>query len=207
VTFCPSAGLRPTARIAYDAASTACGCSSWDRARNGAQHGRDRAAGAKARYLRVGWAAEEQGHRGLQKHCSEPAGEVEDQIAKLAERVLDVLAENRQKEHVAQDVIPAAMQEHRRNPANTPRVTHVAGIVDIACIKRGLLDRRLRIRQFVEHKDCEVGGDQRDINPGEPAGRNGIGLRDHAGRFRAERCTNVSEFSPTSTGVQECKDN
>jgi len=47
-------------------------------------------------YLRVGGAAEEQGHRGLH-HCrGESAGKVKDQIAETIDRIIDVLAEDRQ---------------------------------------------------------------------------------------------------------------
>jgi hypothetical protein len=57
----------------------------------------------------------------LHHHRGESADEVKDHIAEPPERVLDVLAEDRQEQHVAEDVIPAGMHEHRRDPANTPR--------------------------------------------------------------------------------------
>jgi hypothetical protein len=48
---------------------------------------------------------------------NEPAGEVEQKVAKRAVGVFDVLAEDGQEQHVAQDVVPAAVQEHGGDPA------------------------------------------------------------------------------------------
>jgi hypothetical protein len=42
----------------------------------------------------------------------ETAGEVEGEIPKPAEGILDVLAEDREEEHVSQDVVPTAVHEH-----------------------------------------------------------------------------------------------
>ena len=148
-----------------------------------AQHGGDRAAGTQGRYLRIGRCAEEQGHRGLHHRRRESAGEVKDQIAEPPKCVLDVLTEDRQEQHVAEDVIPAGVHEHGRDPADTPRYAQVAGAIDIARIKRRSVNRRIPIRQLVEQKDREVRDDQRDVDDREPAGRNAIGERDHATRF------------------------
>src|SRR6478752_5491082 len=166
----------------------------------GAQHGGDRAAGAEVGYLRVGRGAEEQGHRGLQHHRGESAGKVKEQIAQPPECVLDVLAEDRQKQHVAQDVVPAGMHEHGRDPSDTPRDAQVAGVVDVARVERRLVDRRLPVGQFVEQKDREVGDDQRDIDDREPAGRNAIGVRDHASPCREPSPAQVAARAAISAG-------
>ena len=42
-----------------------------------------------------------------------------------------------------------------------------------------MADRRIKVRQFVEQKDREVRGDQRDIDEREPLGWNAVGVRDH----------------------------
>ena len=49
-------------------------------------------------------APKPKGHRRLQRRRGEPAGHVEGQIADAAERVLDVLPEDREEEHVAEQV-------------------------------------------------------------------------------------------------------
>ncbi len=68
--------------------------------------------GPQFRHLRVGGRAEEQSHRGLGDHRGEAAREVEDKVPQRPEGVLDVLAEDHEKQHVAEDVVPAGMQEH-----------------------------------------------------------------------------------------------
>src|SRR5215475_7223594 len=74
-----------------------------------AQHGGDGAAGPQVWHLRVGGGAEQQGHRGLRHHCGEAAGEIERKVSQRPEGILNVLTEDRQEQHVAQDVIPAAV--------------------------------------------------------------------------------------------------
>jgi hypothetical protein len=67
--------------------------------------------------------AEEQGHRGLRHHRGESAGEGEDEVGQRPEGALDVLSEDRQEHHVAQDVISAAVLESRpqTGPAEAQR--------------------------------------------------------------------------------------
>ena len=86
----------------------------------GAEDRRDRAARAEVRDARRGRRAEEQGHGRLRHRRDEAAGEVEGEVAEVAERVLDVLAEDREEEHVAEDVAPASVHEHRGEPADRP---------------------------------------------------------------------------------------
>jgi len=127
-----------------------------DRAQNRRPERRPSRRWPQGGYLCVGGGAEEQGHRGLHHRRGESAGKVKDQIAEPPERILDVLAEDRQKQHVAQDVIPAGMQEHGRDPTNTPWHAEVAGTIHIAGIERRLVHRRVTVRQFVEQKTAKL---------------------------------------------------
>jgi hypothetical protein len=94
----------------------------------GAEDGGDRAAGPERRNAPVRRRARQQRHERLDHRGDEAAGDVEAQVAHVAESVLDVLAEDRQEQHVAQDVIPAAVQEHGGEPAHTARLRAMAGI-------------------------------------------------------------------------------
>ena len=58
---------------------------------------------------------------GLQRRRREARGEVPDEEAHLPERVLDVVAEDPEEEHVAEDVLPARVHEHRGEDALVPR--------------------------------------------------------------------------------------
>src|SRR5438094_7802328 len=56
----------------------------------------------------------------LQRRGGEPGGEVPEQEPDPAERILDVVAEDPEEEHVAEDVEPACVHEHRRERALPP---------------------------------------------------------------------------------------
>jgi hypothetical protein len=118
----------------------------------------------------VGGRAEEQSHRGLGDHRGEAAREVEDNVPQRPEGVLDVLAEDHEKQHVAEDVVPAAMQEHSGDPAHAPRLRPMAGAVNGARIERGLEDRRVEVRELIEEPHREIGDDQRDVDDREALG-------------------------------------
>src|SRR5207247_6343771 len=53
-----------------------------------------------------------QRHEGLRCGCGEPARDVPEEEAHLPERVLDVVAEHPEEEHVEDDVLPATVHEH-----------------------------------------------------------------------------------------------
>ena len=108
----------------------------------GAEHGGDRAAGAEIRNASGCRRAEEQGDRCLRHRRDEAAGDVEAEVAEVPERVLDVLAEDGEEEHVAEDVAPAPVHEHRGEPADRPRLRPAAGVVDGAGVERGVVDGR-----------------------------------------------------------------
>src|SRR6266498_2407329 len=79
-------------------------------------------------------------HRRLQDGRGETAGEVEEEVTKTAEGVLDVFPKHGEEQHVAEDVIPASVKEHRRDPADPPRLGTVAAAVDGARIERCVVD-------------------------------------------------------------------
>jgi hypothetical protein len=112
--------------------------------------------------------AEQQRHPGLRHHRGEPAGEVEGQVPDRPEGILDILAEDRQEQHVAQDVVPAAVQEHGGDPAEAPGLRPAAGAVDRTRVERGVVDRRVELVQLVEDPHGEVGHDQQHIDDPEP---------------------------------------
>ena len=141
----------------------------------GAQHRGDGPAGPQFRHLRVGGRAEQQGRPGLRQHGYEAAGKVEQQVGQRPEGVLDILAEDGQEQHVAQDVVPAAVQEHGGDPADPPRLGSPAGVVHGARVKRRMVDRRVQVGQFVEEEHGKVGHDQQDVDHGEPPRRQAIG--------------------------------
>src|SRR5262245_4262242 len=139
-----------------------------------AEHRRDRAARAEVRDPGFFRGPGEQRHRRLRDRRDEPAGHVEEGVAEVAERVLDVLPEHSEEEHVPEDVIPAPVHEHRGEPADLPRFGRVAGPVERARVERSVRHRRVEVRQLVEEPDREVRRDDRDRHDREAAGRNPV---------------------------------
>jgi hypothetical protein len=94
----------------------------------GTEHGGDGIAGPEFRHPRVARCAEQQGHRRLRQHGDEAADEVEDQVPERPERVLDVLAEDHQEQHVAQNVVPTSANTGSRFQPGLawPAVTAIA---------------------------------------------------------------------------------
>jgi hypothetical protein len=145
----------------------------------GAEHGGDRAARAQVGHPRLGRAAEGEGHQRLRQRRDEAAREVEDELAERAEGVLDVLAKDGQEEHVAEDVVPASVQEHRGDPADSPVLGAVAAVVDRAGIEGRMEHGVAQVRQLVEQPDREVGDDDRNIDDREAPRSQPIGERKH----------------------------
>src|SRR6266511_1427535 len=112
----------------------------------GAEDRSDRAARAEVRHARVGRTPCEQRHRRLQNGRGETAGEVEEEVTKTAEGVLDVFSKHGEEQHVAEDVTPASVKEHRRDPADRQRLGSVAGAVDRTRIERCVVDSRPEMR-------------------------------------------------------------
>ena len=64
--------------------------------------------------------AEPERHRRLRGHRRDARGEVPDEEPHAAERVLDVVAEDPEEEHVEPDVLPARVHEHPGEDALVP---------------------------------------------------------------------------------------
>src|SRR5262245_27938905 len=145
-----------------------------------AEHRGDRAGGAQVRSVCVGSRAGEQCHRGLRHHRDEAAGEVEQKVANRPESVLDILPEDRQEEHVPEDVVPTAVHEHRRDPADPRRQRPTARVVDRAWIEGAVGDGRVQVRQLIEDPHREVRDNKRDVDEREIACWETIRQRKHA---------------------------
>ena len=157
----------------------------------GAHDGGDRPAGAEVGDLRRCRAPEQQRHQRLGHHRRRSPPRVEAEIAKPAVRVLDVLPEDREEEHVAEDMVPAPVEEHRGDPADAPGLRPVAGSVHRARIERRVVDGRVQVRELVEDPHCEVGGDQPDVDDREALRRNSVRERKHALTIPCARCGRV----------------
>src|SRR6478609_8024910 len=101
----------------------------------------------------------------------------------MAEGVLDVLAEDGEEEHVAEDVIPASVQEHRRDPTDSPGLRAVTTAVDRAGVKRRVEDRRLQVWELVEEPHREARHDDRDVDDREATRLESVGEREHGEDF------------------------
>ena len=146
----------------------------------GAEHRRDRAARADVRDRRVGVAREGERDEGLGRRRREAAEEVEEEEADLAERVLDVVAEDPEEEHVAEQVHPAAVQEHRRERGQEPALPdRRARALDLARVVAELVDRALQVGELVEDPDEHVRDDQRDRDERERPRRHVVAERQH----------------------------
>ena len=141
----------------------------------GAEDGGDRTARAERRDARRRGRAGEQRDRRLHQGRHEATCDVEREVAEMPERVLDVLAEDRQEQHVAENVVPAAVHEHGREPAELPRQRSVARGVHAARVERRVVDGRAQVWHLVEDPHQEVRDDQRDVDVREPPRGNAVG--------------------------------
>src|SRR5205823_13214612 len=80
----------------------------------------DRPACTDVGNARVQERPEPERHERLQRRRGQPAREVPDEETSAAERVLDVVAEDPEEQHVPEDVEPAAVHEHARERAVVP---------------------------------------------------------------------------------------
>src|SRR5206468_1930349 len=83
----------------------------------GAEDARDRAARTEIGDTRRRHTRVVEGDPGLCGRGGEARGEVPEEIAHPPERILDVVAEDPEEEHVPEDVEPARMHEHRAEGA------------------------------------------------------------------------------------------
>jgi hypothetical protein len=151
------------------------------------EHRRNRAARPEIRNLGRGVRAEPERHRRLQHRGREATGEVEEEVLHVPVGVLDVLPEDGEEQHVAEDVIPAAVHEHRSDPAHTPGLRPVARVVDRAGVEGRVVDGRVQVRQLVEDPDREVRHDQRDVHPREAPRTHAVRERNHSTRSLRRR--------------------
>src|SRR5215211_726011 len=147
----------------------------------GAEHRRDGPARAEVRDLRVRRSAGGERDDRLERRRREAAEKVEDDVAHPAERVLDVVPEDPEKEHVPGEVEPAAMHEHRADDVHGPVLAHDgARPVDLARLVRQLVHRVVEVGQLVEEPDGDVDCDQRRGHDRKGACRGVVLEREHA---------------------------
>jgi hypothetical protein len=101
-------------------------------------------------------------------NCDDSGGEIPEEKADVPERVLDVVAEDPEEEHVAEDVRPAGVHEHPREDALVPGQGVEAGRKVAGPVERARVvavaehvDRHARPAQLPE-PDEEVRNDQAD---------------------------------------------
>ena len=147
----------------------------------------DRAARADVRNARVTRVAEPERDRRLERRGREPGQEVPDEEAHAAERVFDVVPEDPEKEHVAEDVLPACVHEHPGEDALVPGQRmddevdgHVARAADGARVVAVLedVDVDARLRELPEPDD-EVRDDDPDRDDRERLGRDVVAEWQH----------------------------
>jgi hypothetical protein len=97
----------------------------------------------------------------------------------VAERVLDVLAEDRKEEHVAEEVLPAAVHEHGRQRADRPGQGRMAGVVHVARVEGRLRDRPSEVGELVDDPDGKIRRDQRDVHDRKAACGQSVREREH----------------------------
>ena len=112
----------------------------------------------------------------------------------MAEGVLDVLSEDGEEEHVAEDVVPASVQEHRRDPADPPGLRAVTAAVDRARVKRRMEDRRLQVGELVEEPHREARRDDRDVDDREATRLQSVGEREHGEILHLRRCRCIGDL-------------
>jgi hypothetical protein len=107
---------------------------------------------------------------------SYPAGQIKEEIREVPEKILDVVAEDPEEEHVAGNMQQAGVQKHaryqgqegnfeagvsrkeRRNPGGNRGVREEQGL------KGPVRERSLKANRIDKHRD--VGKDQRNVDEG-----------------------------------------
>ena len=148
-----------------------------------AQRRGDRARGADERDRRV------RVDHDLRERRRDPADEVEQQERDRAEAVLDVVAEDPQEQHVAEQVQPAAVQEHAREHPDVAWPEVGAGLERVGDVGRNgapLPEERLEGRvaagggdRQLDREGHEAGADEGQGDERRPARRVPIPERDH----------------------------
>ena len=167
----------------------------------GAEHPGDRAARADHRHVRgrVGGDVRSGGRRA--------ADQVEGEKARVAGRVLDVVAEDPEKDHVAEQVQHPAVQEHRGRDRQAGR-EHRRGVRR----RPGELGRHraedrdegravLETEPELVEEDQDVRADERDRHPREGPGRDGVSQRYHEGSGGWTSATSSAPGAGASTST------
>ena len=155
----------------------------------GAEHSRDRAAGADVRDLTFGRGSVGKRDEGLERRRGEAAEEIEGEEAKVSQRILDVVPEDPKEQHVADDVEPAAVHEHGgdggERPVFSDRAPRWARVVDLAGLVGELGEPEIWVGQLVEDPDRGVDRDQHDRHDRERPRRDVVLDREQAGASRS----------------------
>jgi hypothetical protein len=128
----------------------------------------------------------------LQARRHEACGEVEGEEAPASEGVFDVVAEDPEEEHVAEQMLEARVHEHRAEGGDVPvlpddrtRVVHLARVVG------ELVHRSLRHRRdaavLVQEVEEDVRDDQPDRHDREAGGRDVVLERDQVADASASK--------------------
>src|SRR5581483_5809902 len=120
-------------------------------------------------------------------------GEVPDEEAEMAERVLAVVAEDPEEQEVAEDVLPARVHEHPREHPLPPRQRVEAGRQPAGAVERARVvavaedvdvdARRLELPE----PDEEAGDDQPDRDERRRPAGNAVAEREHRRSLRILR--------------------
>jgi hypothetical protein len=136
-----------------------------------AEHAGNRAARPDLRDRGLRGGAEVERHPCLQGARGQACREVEEQIADPPERVLHVVPEDPEKQHVHGDVVPPAVREHGRHRVRRPgQAGRGAGPVDLTGLVAELVDRPVDVGHLVGEPDGDVHADEGDGDRRERSG-------------------------------------
>ena len=170
---------------------------SWREDEVRAEHAGDRARRAEHRRRR---------HEALPDRGDDPAEQIEEQVRCAPEPRLDVVAEDPEIEHVADDVQPSAVQEHVRHERHERRERPCAGgqvAAEARPVERVAIEERAeRARRPLQVEDVDPDDDvheeQQPVHRGRALGRLGVGERDHRDRSVA------TIFDPCAVYAMRC---
>jgi hypothetical protein len=174
-----------------------------------AEHCGDRPARPEVGDLGFLRAAPAERDDGLRRRRGEAAEDVEEDEADASERVFDVVPEDPEEEHVAEQVAPAGVQEQRGEDRRRPVLSDLgAAVLDLARVVGEIVDRRreagISACVLVEDEGEHVRGDEPDRDDREmPSGdvvpegdHRRPGLPDHERHERLLRVQAVLRLVP-----------
>src|SRR5262245_48428393 len=114
----------------------------------------------------------------MRQRGDDAAEQVKEDVTPVPETILDVVTENPERQHIAEEMHPASMQEHGREDRwNRKRNRDEAVGLDER-VERG---RRLRDQRELVKKNEAIDGDQADRGDGDGLRRDDIADWQHAG--------------------------